>query len=160
MLDIFEERALFFRRAEALFLRFGRSFAGAVGTECNATGGEDSAGVSGAGASDAVELCASPLSVIPSEKCGAEFKVDSWGFASADGAILCVLMRPSIPPRPKANLTMAPYHFNMESAVSSHSAAGVGIAVGSAVSVSRSDVPDSRCSDLIEDSSGALTAVS
>ena len=138
MRDLLEERAPFFPR-DAVFLRFGRSFTGAVGTECNATAGEGSAGVSDAGAGDAIELCASPLPFIPPREYGAELAEDSSGFTGAEGAIiLCASLRPFIRPRPKANLTMTPYHLNMESAVSSHSVAGV--------PVSRGAVTSAKCS--------------
>jgi len=161
MLDILEDRALFFSR-DAVFLRFGRRFTGAVGTECNATAGEDSADVGGAGAGDVIELGASPPPFIPSGECGARFE-DSSGFTGAEGAIIrCASLRSSIGPRPNANLTMAPYHLNMDSAVSSHSAAGVAIGVRSAVAASRGAVPwatssrsNSRCCDLMTVSSGA-----
>ena len=157
-LDTLEERAPFFRR---VFLRFGPGFTGAVGIECNVTAGEDSAGVSAAGAAKAIELAASPLPFIAAGECGAE---DSSGSTGAEVAIiLCASLRSAIRPRPKANLTIAPYHRNMDSAVSSHSAAGVAIGVRSAVPASWGAVPsvacsrnNSVCSDLITDSSDAL----
>ena len=136
MLDILEERARFFlaERApflsrDAVFLRFGRSVTGGVRSECDAAMDEDSAGVSGPSAGDAINPCASPPPSIrrreytvavrgDSSGGGAEVHEDSSDFTGADGAInRCASPRPSIRPRPKANLNMTPYHLNTESAV-------------------------------------------
>jgi len=142
MLDILEERLPFFLRDAVL--RFGRSLTGAVGTECNAATGEDSAGVSGAGAGDAIEACASLLPSPPRE-CGAKLCEDSSGFTGAAGAIdPCASPASSIRRTPRANLHMAPYHLKTESAVSSHSATGVVIRVRSPVSASRGAVTSAK----------------
>ena len=170
VLDLFEERAFFPR--DALFLRFARGFAGAVGTECNAATGGDPAGVSGAGGGDAIKLCASPRPLIAPEESGAELREDcSSGFTGARRAISsCASPRRSIRPKPKVKLTMAPYHFNTDLEASSHSVAGVAIGVRSTVSVSRGAVTsaerglpsrnDSSCSDFITDSPGGLEIIS
>ena len=77
---------------------------------------------------------------------GAEVSEDSSGFTCAGGVVtLGSSPRPSILPRPKATLTMAPYHLNIDSAVSSHSAAGVAIGVRVAVRASRGPVPSATC---------------
>jgi hypothetical protein len=106
MLDTLDERARLVPRGD-VFLRFGRSVAGAFDRER-----------------------------------GAELAEDSSGFTGAEGAVtLGSSLRPSSRPRPKATLTMAPYHLNIDSAVSSHSAAGVAIGVRSAVRASRGAGP-------------------
>jgi hypothetical protein len=137
MLDVLEERAFFLR--DAVFLRFGRGFTGAPGSKCNVATREDSAGVTGAGGGDAIKLCVSPLLFIRPREDGAELRDDcSSSFTGGGGAIdPWASPRPSIRPTPKANLNMAPYHLNMESAVSSHSAAGVTIGMRAALAASR-----------------------
>jgi hypothetical protein len=121
MLDILAERPFlprFLPRGD-VFLRFGRSFTRVLGREGGAKSGDDaSIGFTGA----------------------------SRGFIGAGGAIIfCASLRPFIGSSPKANLTMAPYHLNIDSAVPSHNVAGVAIRVRSAVPASRGAVPSATC---------------
>jgi hypothetical protein len=164
VLDLLEKREREFFPRDAPFLRFARDFTEAVGTECNAATGGDPSGVSCAGGGDAIKLCASLGPFFGPGESGAELREDcSSGFIGARGAINpCASPRLSIRPKLKANLTMAPYHFNTDSAASSHSVAGVAIGVQSTVPVSRGAVTsaerrlpsrnDTSCSDFMTDS--------
>jgi hypothetical protein len=132
MLDTLAERPFlprFFPRGD-VFLRFGRSFVRA-GRECDAKSGDvPSIGFTGA----------------------------SMGFTGAGGAIiLCASLRPFIGSSPKANLTMAPYHLNIDSAVPSHNVAGVAIPVRSAVPASRGAVPSTTCRSASRNESPLIT---